>query len=336
MNELWSNGRDMPLFLAPMAGITDWVFRLLCEEQGADIATTEMISAQGLVTAKKANNAYRLLARRAPFEKPLLVQLFGADPYWIGEAARAVSAAGRFAGIDLNMGCPARKVTGSGSGSALMRDERLAGRIIHAAVAAGGLPVSVKMRLGWDEEHENAVTLARIAESEGASFVTVHGRTTVQQYSGQADWEKIALVRRAVSIPVVANGDIAGGESARGALRATGCAGLAVGRAALGDPWVFSRIRAGLQGQDIAAPTLSERLQMARRHAYLMRISRDERTALLEMRKFFAWYIKGVPGAASVRARITTAGSFEQVDECLRELEEGQTPKPQAGFDQKQ
>lgn len=308
---------EYPLFLAPMAGVTDWIFRLICQEQGCDAATTEMISAQGYLTAKKNRNAYRLPARRAPFERPLLAQLFGADPKWIGEAAGALSGLGRFAAIDLNMGCPARKVTGSGSGSALMRDERLAGRIVREAVRASRIPVSVKMRLGWDEAHENAEQIARIAEQEGAAFLTVHGRTAAQQYSGQADYDKIARVRQAVRIPVIANGDVRDGESALRALKTTGCAGLAIGRAALGDPWVFYRVRAALNGQECAPPPLEERVRTARRHARLMRADRDERTALLEMRKFYAWYIKGVPGAAEIRAKVTTADSFEEVDALL-------------------
>ncbi len=312
---------EYPLFLAPMAGITDWAFRLLCQEQGCDAATTEMISAQGFLTARKHNNTYQLLARRAPFEKPLLVQLFGCDPNWMGEAARVLSSCGRYAGIDINMGCPARKVTGSGSGSRLMLDEKLAGRVIAACVRGSLLPVSVKMRLGWDEEHENAPAIARIAEQEGAAFLTVHGRTTKQQYAGKADYEKIAAVRRAVRIPVIANGDIADGAGAREALRVTGCAGLAIGRAALGDPWVFARVRAGLSGKSCDMPDLHERLATARRHATYMRAGHNERTALLEMRKFFAWYIRGVYGAAEIRAKITTAGSFAEVEKLLTELE---------------
>ena len=313
---------DTPLFLAPMAGITDWAFRLLCQEQGCDAATTEMISAQGFLTAKKQKNTYQLLARRAPFEKPLLLQLFGADPEWMGEAAHVLSRMGRYAGIDINMGCPAKKVTGSGSGSRLMQDERLAGRIIAACVQHSALPVSVKMRLGWDEEHENAASVAQIAEEEGAAFLTVHGRTTKQQYAGKADYEKIAAVRRAVRIPVIANGDVCDGESALRALTVTGCRGLAIGRASLGDPWVFARVRAALNGEACDLPGLHERLQTARRHARYMRAGHDERTALLEMRKFFAWYIKGVYGAAEIRAKITTAGSFDEVEQLLSELEE--------------
>ncbi len=322
MKEISWRREKPPLFLAPMAGITDWAFRLLCQEQGCDAATTEMISAQGFLTAKKQKNTYQLLVRRAPFEKPLLVQLFGCDPQWMGEAAHVLSRMGRYAGIDINMGCPAKKVTGSGSGSRLMLDEGLAGRIISACVQNSLLPVSVKMRLGWDEEHENAVSIARIAEQEGAAFLTVHGRTTKQQYSGKADYEKIAAVCRAVRIPVVANGDVCDGESALRALNVTGCRGLAIGRAALGDPWVFARIRAALNGEASVQPDLHEHLQTARRHAAYMRAGHDERTALLEMRKFFAWYIKGVYGAAEIRAKITTAGTFDEVERLLTELEE--------------
>ncbi|MBQ8080273.1 MAG: tRNA dihydrouridine synthase DusB [Clostridia bacterium] len=311
----------IPLFLAPMAGITDWCFRLLCEEQGCDIATTEMISAQGYMTARKSIGAYRRLTARAHFEKPLLAQIFGTDPSWMAEAAKALTDTGRFVGIDINMGCPARKVTGGGAGSALMRDESLAGRIIGAVSAATALPVSVKMRLGWDENTGNAASLARIAELEGAKLVTVHGRTREQQYSGKADWEGIAKVRRAVSIPVVANGDIADGPSALRALKVTGCQGLAVGRAALGNPWVFMELRSALNGEICSPVDIHERLQTARRHAAYMRAAHDERTALLEMRKFFAWYIKGVRGAAEIRTRINTAPTFEAVYALLDQFE---------------
>ena len=308
------------LLLAPMAGVTDWAVRLLSEEQGCDAATTEMISAMGFLSARRSRSAYQKLIARAPFEKPLAVQLFGHEPLSMGEAAHILSCMQRYSSIDINMGCPARKVTSSGSGSALMRDERLAGTVIRAVVRGSLLPVSVKMRLGWDEDHLNAERIARIAESEGAAFVTVHGRTTRQQYSGQADWPTIGRVKAAVGIPVVANGDIVDAASAEAALAATGADGLAIGRAALGNPWVFRRIIAGLSSRPVEEPGPAERIAAARRHARYLSADRDTKRALLEMRKFYAWYIKGLRGAAEARVRINQARTFEEADAVLDEL----------------
>lgn len=322
------------LLLAPMAGVTDWAVRLLSEEQGCDAATTEMISAMGFLSARRSRSAYQKLIARAPFEKPLAVQIFGHEPLSMGEAAHVLSCMQRYSSIDINMGCPARKVTGSGSGSALMRDERLAGQIIRAVVRGSLLPVSVKMRLGWDEDHLNADRLARIAEAEGASFVTVHGRTTRQQYSGQADWQAIARVKAAVGIPVVANGDITDAASAEVALRTSGADGLAIGRAALGNPWVFRRVILGLSGREVPEPGPGERIATARRHARYLSADRDPQRALLEMRKFYAWYIKGLRGAAEARVRINQARTFEEADAVLDTLSAANSSSPSTASDQ--
>ena len=311
---------DIPLMLAPMAGITDWAMRVLSEAHGCNAATTEMISAQGFLSARKTRTAYQKLIARAPYEKPLGVQIFGHDPLYMGEAAHVLSSMQRYAFIDINMGCPARKVTSGGSGSALMRDERLAGRIIASVVKGSMLPVSVKMRLGWDDEHINAVQLAEIAEHEGASFVTVHGRTAQQQYSGCADWNRIAEVKDRISIPVIANGDITNGKCALKVLTITGADGLAIARAALGNPWVFSDIRASLNGECAAQPTAEDRLHQAQKHADYLRASLPEHRAILEMRKFYAWYIKGLRGAAEARTKINTAKTFDEIHLILQEL----------------
>ena len=310
----------VPLLLAPMAGITDWAFRLLCEEHGCNAATTEMISAQGFLSARKSRSTYQRLIARAPFEKPLSVQIFGHEPLYMAEAAHVLSGMQRYACIDINMGCPARKVTSGGSGSALMRDEQLAGRVIGAVVKASFLPVSVKLRLGWDKEHINVIRLAQIAEAEGAAFITVHGRTTSQQYSGHADWTAIAQVKENVRIPVIANGDITDGESAGKALQITHADGLAIGRASLGNPWVFEAVNAALTGRHFEPPAPKEKLQIAEKHALRLKACLPEQRALLEMRKFYAWYIKGMRGAAEARTRINTARTFEEVSRILEEL----------------
>ncbi|MBR3018957.1 MAG: tRNA dihydrouridine synthase DusB [Clostridia bacterium] len=309
------------LYLAPMAGITDQVYRRLCFEQGCDCATTEMVSAQGYLTAPPDRNAYRFLLARFPEEGPLAVQIFGSVPGFMAQATARLTDLGLFASIDINMGCPAQKVVGGQSGSALMKDPALAARIVSEVKRATPLPVTVKMRLGWDAEHKNAVPFARILEENGADLLTIHGRTRAQQYAGKADWEAIAQVKRAVSIPVIANGDIVDGKSALDALRVTGCDGLAIGRAALGNPWIFTEIKAALAGEPFTPPPFSEVIDTAMRQAREMAAWKGERSALLEMRKHFAWYTAGRRGSAQVRTKVNLASSFEEVEALLRTLE---------------
>ena len=312
------------LYLAPMAGITDQVFRRLCFAQGCDAATTEMVSAQGFLTAPKDRNAYRFLLARYPEEGPLAVQIFGSEPVYLARAAEELTTLGLFSGIDINMGCPAQKVVGGKSGSALMKDPPLAQRIVEEVKRSTYLPVSVKMRLGWDEEHKNAVDFAKRMEQAGAGLLTVHGRTRMQQYAGKADWNAIAQVKRAVKIPVIANGDIRDGASALEALRVTGCDGLAIGRGALGNPWVFAEIKAALNSAPYAPPPFSQVIGTAMAQARDMAAWKGERSALLEMRKHFAWYTFGRRNAAQVRTKINLASSFEEVEALLRALEQEQ------------
>ncbi len=313
--------RHISLSLAPMAGITDQVFRRLCFEQGCDAATTEMVSAQGFLTAPRDRNAYRFLLARYPEEGPLSVQIFGSDPLYMAQAAARLTDLGLFSAIDINMGCPAQKVVGGQSGSALMKDPALAGEIAARVKAATPLPVTVKMRLGWDDEHKNAVSFARILEQAGIDGLTVHGRTRMQQYAGQADWQAIAEVKKAVSIPVIANGDIVDEKSALKALEITGCDGLAIGRGALGNPWLFARIRAALKGAAYTPPTFSQVVDTAMRQAREMAEWKGRRSALLEMRKHFAWYTAGRRNSAQVRTKINLAASFEEVEALLRTLD---------------
>ena len=309
------------LYLAPMAGITDQVFRRLCFEQGCDGATTEMVSAQGFLTAPPDRNAYRFLLARFPEEGPLAVQIFGSEPMFMAQAAAKLTELGLFTAIDINMGCPAQKVVGGQSGSALMKDAELAAEIVRQVKRATTLPVTVKMRLGWDEEHKNAVAFAQALEQAGADMLTVHGRTRMQQYAGKADWKMIGQVKQAVRIPVIANGDIVDGPSALEVLRVTGCDGLAVGRAALGNPWVFAEIKAALKGEPYAPPPFSQVIDTAMRQAREMAEWKGERSAILEMRKHFAWYTAGRRNSAQVRTKVNLANTFEEVEELLRSLE---------------
>ncbi len=315
-------GRDVPVVLAPMAGITDCVFRRLCFEHGCDGATTEMISAQGYMTAPKALQAYGSLLKILPGEGPVAAQIFGREPKWFAMAAEVLTGLQLFTAIDINMGCPAHKVTGGGNGSALLRDPALCGRIVEAAVKSTVLPVTVKMRLGWDEENITVLDAAKAVEEAGASAITVHGRTRDMFYSGRADREMIGRVRAQVHIPVCANGDIDSGESALDMLERTGCDSLAVGRAALGNPWIFEEIHAYLRGEEYRRPTYAQVVATALRQAEEMALWKGENRAVLEMRKHFSWYIAGRRGAARLRPRINAASTLDEVRALLSELED--------------
>ena len=307
------------LMLAPLAGITDWPFRLRCQEQGADVCVTEMISAMGLVMAPKKSRAYQYLLAHHPHEHKLVAQIFGKDPDYMAKAAKQLSALPQYAGIDINFGCPAPKVTGSGSGSALMKDLKKAEAIIHAVRKATDKPLSAKMRIGWDAGSINAVEFARMCESAGVDSLCVHGRTRQQQYSGRADWEMIARVKEAVRIPVIANGDVFTPENARVLLNQTKADGIAIGRGALGNPWLFGQIKQALKGETPTQPSPKEVLRTALSHLEDMVAFKGERWALIEMRKHFAWYLKGTKGAAATRAQINTTESLETLKAILNQ-----------------
>ena len=300
-----------PLLLAPMAGYSDAVFRRLCHEDGCDLAFTEMISAKGLL---HANEKTRLLCRPGPGEGPLGVQLFGSDPVSMGVAARVITEelGDSLFCLDINCGCPARKIAGNGDGSALLLDLPLAEKVISAVVQHTTLPVSVKFRSGWDEGHIVSADFARMAEAAGASFLTLHPRTRLQQYSGRADWNEIAAVMRAVTIPIVGNGDLIDGPSALRMLEETGCDGLMIGRGALGHPWVFREIRAATNGESFTPPDRREVKERILRHGELELKAKGDH-GMVELRKHLPLYFSGQRGASALKKALSQVKTMEEL-----------------------
>ncbi len=309
-----------PLFLAPMAGVTNTVFRRLCKEMGADVLTTEFVSAEGILHKNERTRRY---LEFSPAERPIGVQLFGADPDRLAEAARAVIAWVAPDFLDLNFGCPVNKVVCKNGGSSLLRDLPLMERVARAVVrAAGETPVTAKIRTGWDSTSVNAPAAARLLEDCGISRITVHGRTRQQGYSGRADWGVIAETAAAVSIPVVGNGDIASSADALRLARESGVHGLMVGRAAMANPWIFSQIKAAAAGLPVAEPTLHERWEFVLRHcAEEIRWRGNEEAAMRSMRARLMAGSKGMPGGARLRARLARVSSLAGLEEIAREAQ---------------
>ena len=305
--------------LAPMCGVTDHVFRGICAEMGCAQGYTEMISAMGYLCAP-GQRAVQDLMIRGPQEKKLVLQLFGREPDVVFEAAARMEALGRFDGIDLNMGCPAHKIAPSGEGCGLMRVPDVAEEMMRKTVRAVSLPVSVKMRLGWDRDHMNAVDLARRAEDAGISEITVHGRTREQQYSGEADWEEIQRVSESVSIPVLGNGDIFSAGQAVSLMKKYRVAGVMIGRGAMGNPWIFRQIAELSRGEAAEAVSPADRLAMIRTHYGRMLAWKPKQIAVREMRKHIGWYIHGLRGASRCRAEINRTEEPEAVLRILEEL----------------
>lgn len=301
------------LTLAPMAGVTDAAFRLLCRQHGAALCTTEMVSSRALMYQDKKT---RTLLVQPEGDAPLAAQLFGSDPVCMGEAAEKLVEICGCDIVDINMGCPVNKVVKSGDGSALMKDPELASRIIEQVVAHAGRPVTVKFRKGFDRGSVNAVEFARMCEASGASAVTVHGRTRAQLYSGQADWDIIRDVKAAVSIPVFANGDIWEPEDCVRILAHTHCDGASIGRGSFGNPWLFERGNAALRGESIPPlPPLRERIDEALGSFELAVELKGEKIAMLEARKQFNWFLRGVKNASLFKQQISTMSTLE---ECRR------------------
>lgn len=305
------------LILAPMAGVTDLPFRLLCKEQGAGLVCMEMVSAKAIYYRNRNTEALLSIDDR---ERPVSLQLFGSDADIISEMAKRVEER-PFSILDLNMGCPVPKVAGNGEGSALMKNPALVEEIVKKTVKAIKKPVTVKIRKGFDADHVNAVEIARIAEASGAAAVAVHGRTREQYYQGKADWDIIRQVKEAVRIPVIGNGDVISAESAEAMLQETGCDGIMIGRGAQGNPWLFRQILHWMEtGEKKAAPSLTEVKTMILRHARLLVEYKGSYTGIREMRKHVAWYTSGFPHSARLRARVNEVESLEELEDLIQEL----------------
>ncbi len=326
---------ESPFVLAPLAGVSDSPFRQLAREQGAAAVYTEMVSADGLIRGHQATFDY---CRFEAVERPLGIQLFGSDPGVMAEAARILNElpeARRPDLIDINMGCPVRKVVNRCAGAALLTNVDLIRDIVRAMSQASRVPVTAKIRLGWDDSSCNVVEVCGALEESGAAAVAIHARTRAEKFDGCAHWEMIGSARQAVSIPVLGNGDVRDEDDAVRMLDQTGCDAVMMGRAAFGDPWVFRRVRAWHErGERLAPPTAAERLEAGLRHLGLMIDSVGQESAAREMRKHVAWYIKGLPRSAAVREQVNRTRGVDEMAELLRvylgELARGAFESPAA------
>lgn len=298
-----------------MAGVTDLPFRLLCKEKGAGLLCMEMVSAKAILYKNKNTQA---LLEIDPRENPVSLQLFGSDPDIISQIAHEIEER-PFDILDINMGCPVPKIVNNGEGSALMKNPVLAGKIIEKTVKAIQKPVTVKIRKGFDDEHVNAVEMARVAQESGAAAVAVHGRTREQYYSGKADWDIIRQVKEAVSIPVIGNGDLLTAEDVIAMKEQTGCDGFMIGRGAQGNPWIFEQILHYFRtGEKLPKPSAEEVTDMILRHAKMMLEFKGEYTGIREIRKHAAWYTAGYPNSAKLRVAINAVESYEELERLLK------------------
>jgi tRNA-dihydrouridine synthase B len=321
--------------LAPMAGFTDYAFRRICRERGAEYTISEMVSAKALcyeqIIKKNDTSVFKtapLAAVRAD-ENPMAIQLFGSEPEFVARAAQLIEERSYKScvsedvpvAIDINMGCPMHKIVGNGEGSALMKNPRLVEEIVRNTVKAlKDTPVTVKIRAGWDDQSKNAPEVARAAEAGGASLICVHARTREQMYAPGIDLGIIEQVKRSVSVPVIGNGDIASADDAVNMIDKTGCDGVMIGRGALGNPWIFEEIAARLNGKEYTAPDLAERLETCIQHISLIRDAKGEHISAAEMKKHAALYIKGVRSAAAIRDSIMKTTSTAQIEEIIRNI----------------
>ncbi len=304
------------VFLAPMAGVTDLAFRLMCKDMDVGLLYTEMVSTKALFYEDKKTETIMEIKDE---EKPVALQIFGSDPRIMARVTEEqLNLNNDFEIIDINMGCPAPKIVKNGDGSALMKNPSLVREIVREVVRASNKPVTVKIRKGWSENTQNAVQIAKIIEASGASAITVHGRTREQYYSGLADWEMIKQVKEGVKIPVIGNGDIFEPEDAKKMIEMTGCDGVMIGRGARGNPWIFKRTAHLLEtGELLAQPTDVEKVAMSLKHLDLLFETKPERIAIREMRKHIAWYIKGMRNSAEMRDKINKIDDRAELEETL-------------------
>lgn len=304
------------VFLAPMAGVTDLAFRLMCKNMNVGLLYTEMVSTKAIFYGDKKTETIMEIKEE---EKPVALQIFGSDPRIMARVTdEYLNKKDDFEIIDINMGCPAPKIVKNGDGSALMKNPSLVREIVREVVRVSNKPVTVKIRKGWDDNNQNAVQIAKIIEASGASAITVHGRTREQYYSGLADWEMIKAVKESVSIPVIGNGDIFEPEDAKKMMDLTNCDGVMIGRGARGNPWIFKRTAHLLAtGELLPPPTDREKVEMSLKHLDLLFQLKPERIAIREMRKHIAWYIKGIKSSAEMRDKINRIESRAELEEVL-------------------
>lgn len=306
-----------PLFLAPMAGVTDWAFRTICAKLGADVTVTEMVSSRALVYQDQ--KSAKLLRKNNG--SVCGAQIFGNDPEIMAKGAVLALEISGCDFLDINMGCPMPKVANNGDGCGLMRTPELAGDIVKAVVKAVNVPVTVKCRLGWDKGSINVLDFAKRMEDSGAAMIAVHGRTRSMLYSGVADWDMIRKVKERLSIPVIANGDITDGEAAVRCLKRTGTDGLMIGRSVFGDPWIFEEVRAALNAEAYAGrPCLADRIEVAVEQFRLSEQDHGEHIACLEARKHFAWYLRGVPHSSYYKNQITSLNTMEDIYRVAKDV----------------
>ena len=324
------------LTLAPMAGVTDRTFRGICRRYGAEYTVSEMVSAKALcfeqLTKKNIPSASAPLAAIRADEAPMAVQIFGHEPEYMAEAAKMLESLSYRgceseivpAAIDINMGCPVRKITGNGEGSALMKTPELAAEIVRAVAKAVSVPVTVKIRAGWDRRSVNAPEMAKMLEEAGAAAICVHARTREQMYTPGVDLSVIEQVKRAVSVPVIGNGDIYSAKDALRMREITGCDGIMVGRGATGNPWIFEELRATLEGREFTPPTPHDRMAIAKEHLAEVILHKGERVGIAEAKKHMAWYLYGVRGAAAARTEIMNSHTREEIIAILDRLAEAE------------